>query len=243
MPAVVAELYFLNNNGKKNKELTDFLEQYLDIIIRNARLIIKPVVLDQHQIGYAEKRGIHHFPAMLITGMPPFEGNAALIGEIQRRMRQSRAPAVPKTAEERTSDFWMKEMGVQYDPRQKKHIIPDDDQGDGDLGNELRNRATAEQQRRAEAMASAKRGPDHQAAQRPTGPKWGADIEDHRPGPQPMQPGAVAQARQGRPDNIMAQRPSIGANGGPGDPKRHLRGGDDDELMAKLLDNMSTDGF
>lgn len=236
MPACVAEMYFINANTLKNKDLTDFLERNIDTIVRIGRLTIKPVVVEHAQIDRLTQQGIQTFPAMRITGCPIFQGMQSICNEIERRCAQNKRPAQPKTAEENVSDWMMKELNVQWDPREKKHVMPPDDDEEN-LGDQLRSRFTAEQQRRAEAMASAKRGPDHANGARPAGPSWQTTVNDDRgapPGPRPL----------ARPDNLRRPVPAVGQGGAPGDPQRHLRAGDqDDEMMRALMNNMGGGEF
>lgn len=234
MVGCMAELYFINANSRKNKELTDFIERNIDMIVKVGRLMFKPMVVETSQLDRLERQGITTFPAMRITGCPVFQGIDAICNELQRRVSQGKRPAAPKTPEESVSDWMMKEMGAQYDPREKKHILPNDDTEEN-LGDQLRNKFAAEQQRRAQNMAEAKRGPDHADGRRPAGPSWQSSIDDDRAPPQAPRQGM--HTAHVRPDNLQAVRPS-------GDPKKFLqRGNEDDEMMRKLLDNMGGDTF
>ena len=145
---LTATILFLNENSKKNKNLTDQLQSVLDPAVRRGRLTFNFKIIALADMEKAQKYGVTKFPAMLLN-KKPYQEISAIMTEIRNRISQSRGEVSPKSEDEMLHDFQMGEFAnLKRDAA--GNII--DSEGDGpDAGHALQEKMQTAIKQRADA--------------------------------------------------------------------------------------------
>lgn len=243
MPLTVATIYFNDTASKFNKDLTDFLKRNIEKSIRQGRLSYSFKITQTNELAELRRMGIKRLPAMVI-GKTTCIGVPEIIEEIHKRVKNSRAPAPPKTEDEIVREFQMAALGnVTKDADGK--LVVNDNEPDEVNENDLKGRAMAEMQRRGlaqEGAGNAEPAERLRPKPQPRAPDRTADrdddFEDRRPPPVTQGNGYATPRNQPRPRADNLDNPQMGdAFAALGRVGRNATAEDrkDDELMANLL--------
>lgn len=244
MTLTVATIYFNDTASKFNKDLTEFLRRNIEKSIRQGRLSYSFKITQTNELADLRRKGIKRLPAMVV-GNTTCIGVPEIIEEIHKRVKNSRAPAQPKTEDEIVREYQLAALGnVTKDADGK--LVVNDNESDEVAEDDLKGRALAEMQRRGLSQSGAGNGEPADRMRpkpQPKAPDRTADrdddFEDRRPPPITHGNTGYAQPRnQQRPrdDNLdnpgmqdaYASLNRVGRNATAEDRK-------DDELMANLL--------
>jgi hypothetical protein len=145
---LTATILFLNENSKKNKNLTDQLQSILDPAVRRGRLTFNFKIIAPADAEKAQKYGVTKFPAMLIN-KKPYQEVSAIMTEIRNRIGQSRGEVAAKSEDEMLHDFQMGEFANLKRDAAGNIVDPE---GDGhDSGHALQEKMQTAMKQRAEA--------------------------------------------------------------------------------------------
>lgn len=236
MVVQTAELFFNDAPSRYNKDLTDFLERNIQTIITKGQIMFRFKIAKGKELSRLRSRGISRLPAMVLQNKP-FIGVPIIVEELRKRVKRSKTVAAVKSEEEVLADYFQKTLGnIQYDD-EGKHIIPIDDDSDGDEP-DLLNAYNAEVQRRGSGDRGAHRGASRNAPSKPDrmavqdndyDESYAAPPRQQRP---PRQ-NNVDEPEAGNPIAVLNQLTS-----------KNKKSSQDDDMMRTLLERMSPDsGF
>ena len=230
----VAEVIFNNTPSQFNKDLTDFLKRNIKPIIYRAMIKFKFVVAHEDDLPKLRNNGIKRLPIMIIDGKQ-YTSVPLIIDELQKRVRNSKGIAAPKTEDEILADHYKHTLGdIKHDRDGKidTSSFNDDEEDDSEaMGNKLTEAAMKEANRRN------LKSENNIYKQQPvkyedTGRQYSAKASDTSR--------QYDRRQNDRPDNVQ--------NKDAGDPMRALSNmkskgekSPDDDLMEALLAKMGSD--
>ena len=227
----VAELIFNDTPSKYNKDLTDYLDRNIEIVLMRGQIKFRFKIAKATELSQLRSKGIKRLPAMMLDNKP-YVGVPVIIEELVKRVKKSKGVAMPKNDAEVLDDYYRKTLGNFKQDGDGKIDISNLDQEEDptmDLGNELQRemsrRKTDDPYTRDDKKQRGRREPP------PSKPSRNAlqddDMEDRRP--------QNSNTSRHRDDNLDAKDP-----GNPMTALQHVQGGGmDDDLMATLLQKMS----
>jgi hypothetical protein len=224
----VAEVILNNTPSQFNKDLTDFLERNLKPIIYRAMIKFKFVVAHENDLPKLRNNGIKRLPVMIIDGKQ-YTSVPLIIEELQKRVRNSKNVAAPKTEDEILADHFKHTLGdIKHDRDGKidTSSFNDDEEDDhAAMGAKLTDAAMKEAARRN--LKSDNNVYKQQPKYEDTGRQYTNKSQPDR-------------RQNDRPDNVQ--------NKDAGDPMRALSNmkskgekSPDDDLMEALLAKMGSD--
>jgi hypothetical protein len=233
MVVQTAELIFNDTPSRYNKDLTDFLDRNVELIVTKGQIKFRFKIAKAADINSLRAKGIKRLPAMIL-GKIPYIGVPVIVEELRKRVRCSKSSAAPKSEEEVLDDFYKQTLGnIQHDG-EGKHIIPQDNEMNdevdlGSLFNDEMKRREAGDEGGGKRQVANRRGPpkpDRMAVQ-------DDDDYDDRAPPKRTPP---------RLDNVETTD--------AGDPIATLntmrstsgKQSQDDDMMRTLLERMGGDG-
>jgi hypothetical protein len=240
MVVQTAELIFNDTPSRYNKDLTDFLDRNIELIITKGQIKFRFKIAKAANISSLRAKGIKRLPAMIL-GKRPYIGVPVIVEELRKRVRCSKSSAAPKSEEEVLDDFFKQTLGdIQHDD-EGKHIIPQDNEMDDEV--DLGNLFNEEMKRRNDGDSDGKRQGGN------TGKRQGAN----RRGP-PKPDRLAIQDDDDYEDRAPPRRPPPRLNNidtaTAGDPLATLNNmrstsgkqSPDDDMLQTLLERMGGDG-
>ncbi len=220
----LAHILFNDSPTKYNQDLTNFLSRNIETLIMKGQIKFKFEIVKPKQIAELRKKGMTRLPAMVYM-KKSFIGVPDIIAELSVTVKNSKATALQKTAEEMIDDFQKQSMFVTKNSDGKFVVPPDDDDNDapdleGDLSREVARRDKG-----------SKKKADREPPQKTNRSAYQSDdnYEQERP-------------KKQRADNIdVDDDPIKSLNKIKSKNRGGEDGGNDDDMMATLLAKMGSD--
>jgi hypothetical protein len=232
MVVQTAELIFNDTPSRYNKDLTDFLDRNIELIVTKSQIKFRFKIAKAVDISSLRAKGIKRLPAMILEKRP-YIGVPVIVEELRKRVKRSKSTAAPKSEEEVLDDFFKQTLGnIQYSD-EGKHIIPQDNEIDDEV--DLNGLFNKEMKRRNDgdgdgnkSKGANRRGPpkpDRMAVQ-------DDDYEDRAPPRQP--PPRLDNIKITEAGDPLATLNTMRSTGG--------KQSQDDDMMRTLLERMGGDG-